>query len=1085
MSDSIENKVNKINEKDIKKGKEFQSLQEAQGQLLQIQEARKNNIQNQRLVSMSEMNNNQILSQAGALVADAQQTQGNQIPQQISPATQNILSKYGMKPQVKVNKSSSVKVTPQNIVYNNNTTNIVNNPPTGPVQGRGIVINTAPKQSNTEKFKVWLSNIFSKQKEAAEIRERDFQKREWSLSRSANKMMRRIESIGNTVAERLDPRKIGSTFSNQLKTLLFLFGINFLSKNWVKVLKGVGKIEGWVKDAADYFGFSEEARRVNTEKGTGFINSLKAAFGGTSNETLGQAIKGLLTESFDYLTLKLSNLFEERGELIKTIKFPDLSLTDLTGSIKSLGTYLSSIFSTFLTGKHGLMSSLGERARDFSVRSSMKYATLSSSERSHLSYGKSPREIWGNNNNLSTGAAALVEKSKRDGSIYKGLLPYSLDEYGNLTDLISSPVAQSAELTRFINEASKYGKISSAGFATGLERLYKYSKKKEFIPVDQEFIKNFFNENELAELQKSNLIRRKKYKLVEIPKTDEELAKEGYKEYWQSFGEERIKSKLRSSVISLAGFDEGGVVDYLNQATSSPYNIFGSKLGSGIKAYVDKKKLEGAAKNRLEFAEEDDPRESVNDKLYNFYEITPEVIEKISNKITKNDKNIKISPENLEFGIAVQTMLEGYSNKGKDNVYDLDFKGTNETFNKVDELEKENEKEEEQFLEEAEHINRAKQNWSEFGDKASSLFNGILDKAYDTDLGKLVSESLKNARGWLSRNDVVKDRALIAMNRLMEEFDLTPEQAAGLVGNWIRESQLETGQHNKAGGGEGAVGIAQWRGPRIRAYEHRLSEDDKEGGAIDYKGNPNNKKLKDSTFEEQLDYAIWELKNTHTTAIKEVKEAKTPYDAADVGFGRYEFAAGLQGGIDEMDKSKKGSGFKSVVAGRSYAKSAYYQYMKSKDPNYEYDWSDFDVPYDKNDETNEQREMKAMEEGKDITEAHEEPVESYTTPWSPVPVNMRTTSGISLKGNSNLFSSNDLTLPKFELNVTGSIETDVKTISKDIKSQSNAINSLALSIQELTLYAASTGNSISVTNQSSKTSVGSLLNEDYTNGIGK
>ena len=49
-------------------------------------------------------------------------------------------------------------------------------------------------------------------------------------------MLKKLEDIGKTIGTRMDPRKIGSTWQSQLKTLLFLFGFGYLTSNWTKIL---------------------------------------------------------------------------------------------------------------------------------------------------------------------------------------------------------------------------------------------------------------------------------------------------------------------------------------------------------------------------------------------------------------------------------------------------------------------------------------------------------------------------------------------------------------------------------------------------------------------------------------------------------------------------------------------------------------------------------------------------------------------------------------------------------------------------------------------------------------------------------
>ena len=167
--------------------------------------------------------------------------------QQTSPQTQAILSKYGVgKPRNQTTTSRSVQQTPTKITINNNTTNNTTNNVAvpaanigGPVQGRTLAIKQQPDPGQA-RFKTWISNAFARQNQAAAQREKEYQRREWSLSRTTGKLMKKLQELGTTISERMDPRRMASSVGGHLKTLLFLFGTMFLAKNWEKVLE-IGK----------------------------------------------------------------------------------------------------------------------------------------------------------------------------------------------------------------------------------------------------------------------------------------------------------------------------------------------------------------------------------------------------------------------------------------------------------------------------------------------------------------------------------------------------------------------------------------------------------------------------------------------------------------------------------------------------------------------------------------------------------------------------------------------------------------------------------------------------------------------------
>jgi len=107
------------------------------------------------------------------------------------------------------------------------------------------------------------------------------------------------------------------------------------------------------------------------------------------------------------------------------------------------------------------------------------------------------------------------------------------------------------------------------------------------------------------------------------------------------------------------------------------------------------------------------------------------------------------------------------------------------------------------------------------------------------------------------------DKVAAAMRFFMSK-GWTKEQAAGILGNLLEESGLNTQAHNPK---EDARGIAQWRNERITQFEKM------------YK-----KPLFEATLEEQLAYVDWELKNSHRKAgniLKTLKSIESSTKAVD------------------------------------------------------------------------------------------------------------------------------------------------------------------------------------------------------------
>jgi hypothetical protein len=96
---------------------------------------------------------------------------------------------------------------------------------------------------------------------------------------------------------------------------------------------------------------------------------------------------------------------------------------------------------------------------------------------------------------------------------------------------------------------------------------------------------------------------------------------------------------------------------------------------------------------------------------------------------------------------------------------------------------------------------------------------------------------------------------------------MTPAQAAGVVGNLIQESTLNSGAYNKA---EGAYGLAQWRGSRLSDLQSFAAS---QGKSIE-------------DVNTQLDFIMHELKGKESKAGQMLFASKTADEAA-YNFGKY------------------------------------------------------------------------------------------------------------------------------------------------------------------------------------------------------
>lgn len=118
-----------------------------------------------------------------------------------------------------------------------------------------------------------------------------------------------------------------------------------------------------------------------------------------------------------------------------------------------------------------------------------------------------------------------------------------------------------------------------------------------------------------------------------------------------------------------------------------------------------------------------------------------------------------------------------------------------------------------------------------------------------------------------------KDRNLLIGMKYLVGLKWTPNSAAAIMGNLCAESYLnpETGR----GDGGTAMGLAQWRGDRLEKFTKIIG-----------------KHCEKATFQEQLKFVDWELRNTEKRAGAKLKEAVSLEDKTFAVDKYYERSAG-------------------------------------------------------------------------------------------------------------------------------------------------------------------------------------------------
>lgn len=890
---ALDDRTRKLSGGRIEDGKEHAAYQEAQQQLLAIQAEQQQNLAVARAESKASFENNQTLAQAAELgaisAAEAEQMAqaGGQVT--LNPATQSVLAKYGVgQPKFSRTQSHSQQVTKQNITINNNvtsnTTNDVKVPGGvgGPLAGRPLQFKDPQTagQSSTNKFKVWISQAFARQNEEGAKRDREYRNRENSLSKSANRMMKRLEDVGKTIGTRMDPRKIGSTWQSQLKTLLLLFGFGYLTSNWTKVLDTVASIEEWVKGTWSYF----------TEGG--FTSSLAGLFGGKPGQPLFDSLKTLFLGNeeekglFGHIKQFFSDMWDERAEAVKSVKTPDITnaLNDPMNAIKSLFEYLSNILTTAFSGTEGIKKiKLGEAQTNITNKAEEYRVKNSTTDNTYK------RKVNGEDTEVEWGTSAFLDEYGHRG--YKGISHHML-ENGELTSKFGaeSSVSQMSELSRLIDNAKEKGEYDTGAISLALSRLSKYAGKQGMIPIKKNHLTSILGSDEISSLVASgDLVRNVPYREVIRPKTEDDY-------YRNLYGNEYTDPKmsaLASYTLNTVGAEAVGgtlgefrswgtkmrangivtgtaehIADYF---TGKGGTIHGaSKMMSNLD---DKIKENQNSKYRTEYIRADSPERPGDISTGNIVyldEISKQGIRQLSSGVLSkggaNTDNISVSPEDIN---KYEELLRNAANK------QIESRKSALT-GELEELTKDNKKVFGYYTKSPERIQQIQDQLgsfsvnSEFKNRLGDISeleskNQERDKKRQSDwdnsaagrMSKNISDKIDQATDYVNEKIhnytginigtqklTVKqeDRSKYAMKRFMEE-GLNKEQAAGIVGNIIKESSLNPSLAHTDNNGLRAGGIVQWNGPRYNAVSK-------------YFGKP----VEKVSFEDQLEYLIKELK---------------------------------------------------------------------------------------------------------------------------------------------------------------------------------------------------------------------------------
>lgn len=172
----------------------------------------------------------------------------------------------------------------------------------------------------------------------------------------------------------------------------------------------------------------------------------------------------------------------------------------------------------------------------------------------------------------------------------------------------------------------------------------------------------------------------------------------------------------------------------------------------------------------------------------------------------------------------------------------------------------------------AEGVEKAIRVVARLGSMIGKLFSALA-KALKGDFKGALEEAKSAFMGFVkgvvgdSTDDARSERAQYVMKRLVA-MGYTPEQAAGITGNLIQESNLDTSARSQDG--NDSIGIGQWTGER-------------ETGLFNFASNAGRDPY---DLDTQLDYLNWELMNNENSAFHKLQDNSDTASEAAVIFGQ-------------------------------------------------------------------------------------------------------------------------------------------------------------------------------------------------------
>lgn len=840
--------------KEIEKAGAIEGASLAQNEIASMAQEQKGNLLREKQAMMQQSQERALVSQAAEMgvAAVADMTQAQQQPGAATPAmnaqTQELLSKYGINPSQKTSPRNSTvtrSTTKQGSTTIENITNTINTnhnvvrviQPNIPISQPNIAMKNGA--ISNAKFKSWLQQANARQEELSNSQLNEYNRRERSLSRSTDRMMRKLKDLSSTISRNLDPENMTNTISGSLKTLLFLYITTILPIVWRPLMKVLNTFEA---EFRRFFGLSMPAGLEGLAIGGGKskVTSWKEALGMTGDldsQSMFSGVKGLISSAFERLMKELELQKEDREKAISRVqKDKPTSLLDFSGWLN----YLGKIIVASVGGTEG-----------------------------QAVHTVAPR--------VTEEKTKEIEQEEFELEGKKISMLGEFDEEGNLRNEDSA-----LKLTQSIaNETSK-DTVDVSKIQASVEKLKSFSKNQEkMIPLSPEFVKKISEivpEDRIKSLiekyqEKGEYKINKDDYVYTIRKSDYDPSAQysiwdRVKEWASVGGTAGAAAGAVAGAVPTAGFGivAGGAIGHVLGTVVGGGVGLVHGIGDGITAYF---KSPGGQLSLVPLNTIDEKaRRTANFHKTHSKAIVEEVSPAFLSELLGMAETGKSSFASKNYTGITNTLTAA----GKQTKVDNEYKEVISDTQKLD-AKRENLAQQNTQLNNA--INEYKKRQSETPEiKPAEPAGPVIPPVSQENLNN--ENSSESSKADVKVNDKNKESiSKKIINYLKEKLGLTTAQAAGAAGNLY----VESGFDSQALGDQGkAYGLAQWRDARRANLKEHIGKEP-------------------SNLDQQLEFIAHELSTTEKGALKDLKKQHTVKDSAMSFAKKYERPAKGRDGL--------------------------------------------------------------------------------------------------------------------------------------------------------------------------------------------